>query len=130
MPSDQFWKPLLAGALASASMIWLGPKVKLLLVSVNRQRQRQLLAKEEEEAEVVMDNPNLDQRMLRKAEGALQKRTSRIAIVVERCTNDFNYSAILRTAEALGIQTFGSFVHPCREKNNKKKTTTTMTLPL
>ena len=126
MPSDQFWKPFLAGALASASMIWLGPKLQLLLVSVNRQRQRQLLAKEE----VVMDNPNLDQRMLRKAEGALQKRTSRITIVVERCTNDFNYSAILRTAEALGIQTFGSFVHPCREKNNKKKTTTTMTLPL
>ncbi|EED93527.1 rRNA methyltransferase, partial [Thalassiosira pseudonana CCMP1335] len=31
-------------------------------------------------------------------------RTSRLVIVVERCTNDHNYSAILRTAEALGVQ--------------------------
>ena len=52
----------------------------------------------------MMDSPKLDQRILRKAEGALQNRTSRLIIVVERCTNDHNYSAILRTAEALGIQ--------------------------
>ena len=51
----------------------------------------------------LMDSPTLDQRMLRKAEAALQNRTSRLIIVVERCTNDHNYSAILRTAEALGI---------------------------
>ena len=41
--------------------------------------------------------------MIRKAEGAICKRTSRLIIVVERCTNDHNYSAILRTAEALGV---------------------------
>ena len=29
---------------------------------------------------------------------------SNILIVIERCVNDFNYSAILRTAEALGVQ--------------------------
>ncbi len=52
----------------------------------------------------LMDSPALEQRMLRKAEAALQKRTSRLIVVVERCTNDHNYSAILRTAEALGIQ--------------------------
>ena len=52
----------------------------------------------------LMDSPLLDQRMIRKAEGAILKRTSRITIVVERCTNDHNYSAILRTAEALGVQ--------------------------
>jgi tRNA G18 (ribose-2'-O)-methylase SpoU len=52
----------------------------------------------------LMDSPTLDQRILRKAEAALQKRTSRLIVVVERCTNDHNYSAILRTAEALGIQ--------------------------
>eukprot|EP00957_Ditylum_brightwellii_P204430 15339216-Ditylum_brightwellii.AAC.1 len=51
-----------------------------------------------------MDSPTLDQRILRKAESALQNRTSRLIIVVERCTNDHNYSAILRTAEALGVQ--------------------------
>jgi tRNA G18 (ribose-2'-O)-methylase SpoU len=49
-------------------------------------------------------SPTLDQRILRKAETALQNRTSRLKIVVERCTNDHNYSAILRTAEALGVQ--------------------------
>ena len=54
--------------------------------------------------EPLMDSPLLDQRMIRKAEGAILKRTSRITIVVERCTNDHNYSAILRTAEALGVQ--------------------------
>lgn len=52
---------------------------------------------------VVMDSPDLDQRMLRKAETALQKRTSRLIVVIERCTNDHNYSAILRTTEALGV---------------------------
>ncbi len=54
--------------------------------------------------EELMDSPTLDQRILRKAEAALQNRTSRLIVVVERCTNDHNYSAILRTAEALGIQ--------------------------
>jgi len=53
---------------------------------------------------VLMDSPKLDQRMIRKAEAAIQNRTSRLVIVVERCTNDHNYSAILRTAEALGVQ--------------------------
>ena len=52
----------------------------------------------------LMDAPELDLRLLRKAEGVIQKRTSRLVIVIERCTNDHNHSAILRTAEALGIQ--------------------------
>lgn len=51
-----------------------------------------------------MDTPDLDQRLIRKAEAVLQWRTSRVTVVVERCTNDHNYSAILRTAEALGVQ--------------------------
>lgn len=42
--------------------------------------------------------------MIRKAEGAILSRTSRLIVVVERCTNDHNYSAILRTVEALGVQ--------------------------
>jgi tRNA G18 (ribose-2'-O)-methylase SpoU len=55
-------------------------------------------------ADKVMDSSTLDQRILRKAETALLGRTSRLIIVVERCTNDHNYSAILRSAEALGVQ--------------------------
>ncbi|GAX14286.1 tRNA (guanosine-2'-O-)-methyltransferase [Fistulifera solaris] len=51
-----------------------------------------------------MDTPDLDLRLIRKAEAVIRLRTSSITVVVERCTNDHNYSAILRTAEALGIQ--------------------------
>ena len=54
--------------------------------------------------EIRMDSCSLDQRMIRKAEGAIRNRTSRLIVVVERCTNDHNYSAILRTVEALGVQ--------------------------
>ena len=51
-----------------------------------------------------MDATSLDNRIIRKAECAIRQRTSRLIIVIERCTNDHNYSAILRTAEALGVQ--------------------------
>ena len=51
-----------------------------------------------------MDHPTLPNRILRKAETVIQGRTSRIIVVVERCTDDHNYSAIIRTAEALGVQ--------------------------
>jgi hypothetical protein len=54
--------------------------------------------------EELMDAADLDHRMLRKAEAVIQWRTTRLVLVIERCTNDHNYSAILRTAEALGIQ--------------------------
>jgi len=60
--------------------------------------------KNKENSIPLMDSPKLDQRIIRKAEAALLNRTSRLIIVVERCTNDHNYSAILRTAEALGVQ--------------------------
>jgi tRNA G18 (ribose-2'-O)-methylase SpoU len=59
---------------------------------------------EDNEEDITMDSPTLSNRILRKAETVIQGRTSRVLIVVERCTNDHNYSAILRTAEALGIQ--------------------------
>ena len=51
----------------------------------------------------VMDSQKLDNRILCKDETAMQLRTSRLIIVVERCTNHHNYSAILRTAKALGV---------------------------
>ena len=55
--------------------------------------------------ESLLDDPELDNRILRKCEAVLRWRTNRLLLVIERCTNDHNYSAILRTAEALGIQT-------------------------
>lgn len=58
-----------------------------------------------ETQQLEMDSPDAGPlRLIRKAETAILKRTSRVIIVVERCTNEHNYSAILRTAEALGIQ--------------------------
>eukprot|EP00614_Pseudopedinella_elastica_P009179 CAMPEP_0172589604 /NCGR_PEP_ID=MMETSP1068-20121228/8267_1 /TAXON_ID=35684 /ORGANISM="Pseudopedinella elastica, Strain CCMP716" /LENGTH=190 /DNA_ID=CAMNT_0013385229 /DNA_START=101 /DNA_END=670 /DNA_ORIENTATION=+ len=50
------------------------------------------------------DRAGLPNRVLRKAETVIQGRTSRVLCVVERCTDDHNYSAIIRTCEALGIQ--------------------------
>ena len=55
-------------------------------------------------AQAILDSPDLDLRLLRKAEAVIQWRTTGLTVVVERCTNDHNYSAILRTAEALGVQ--------------------------
>ena len=51
-----------------------------------------------------LDAPGLPDRLVRKAETAVLGWTSRILCVVERCTDEHNYSAVLRTAEALGVQ--------------------------
>lgn len=42
-------------------------------------------------------------RRVRKCEAIIQRRTSRMVVVIERCNQSHNYSAVLRTAEALGI---------------------------
>ena len=67
---------------------------------------------------VLMDSPDLDLRLIRKAEAVIQQRTSSITVVVERCTNDHNYSAILRTAEALGIQNVFIIDPPLEEQED------------
>jgi tRNA G18 (ribose-2'-O)-methylase SpoU len=66
-----------------------------------------------------MDSPELENRILRKAEAVIQWRTSRLIVVIERCTNDHNYSAILRTAEALGIQHVWMIDPPPIEDNDE-----------
>jgi len=50
------------------------------------------------------DTPGLPLRVLRKAETVLQRRTSRLAVVIEKTVDVHSYSAVLRTAEALGVQ--------------------------
>lgn len=55
-------------------------------------------------------------RRLRKAETVLRSRTQRVVIVVERCCDDRNAMAVLRTAEAMGIQNVW-FVMPKAMKN-------------
>ncbi|EGZ11070.1 hypothetical protein PHYSODRAFT_264669 [Phytophthora sojae] len=41
---------------------------------------------------------------LRRAETVLRHRTSRIVLVLEQCMDSHNHQAVLRTAEALGVQ--------------------------
>ncbi len=71
---------------------------------VSTSQQTRATTQEVMDGQELMDSMELDHRLLRKAEAVLQWRTTRLVLVVERCTNDHNYSAILRTAEALGIQ--------------------------
>jgi len=50
------------------------------------------------------DEPDTPYRRLRRVETALRDRIGRVVIVVERVCDSHNYSAIIRTAEALGFQ--------------------------
>lgn len=43
-------------------------------------------------------------RRLRRAEAVLQQRTNRLLLVLERPADNFNVQAVLRTAEAFGVQ--------------------------
>ena len=106
MSSSQAWvKPFMAGVVATAAVTHVIPKLmKNIRKPSTKKRMEFQNNAPTSSSEVVMDHPNLDNRILRKAEAALRLRTSRLIIVVERCTNDHNYSAILRTAEALGVQ--------------------------
>ena len=76
---------------------------------------------------IVFDSPDLEERMIRKAEAAIRGRTSRLVVVVERCTNDHNYSAILRTAEALGIQHVYIIDPPTMRHHDEGSTVTSST---
>ena len=49
----------------------------------------------------LMDSPDLDLRLIRKAEAVIQMRSGNLIVVIERSTNSWNHSACLRTAEAL-----------------------------
>jgi len=51
-----------------------------------------------------IDGPGVPHRVLRKAETVLASRTSSLVVVIEKTIDVHNYTAVLRTAEALGIQ--------------------------
>ena len=57
-----------------------------------------------DEKNVDMDTAGAPLRVIRKAECVIRARTSRVIMVLERCSNAHNYSAVLRTVEALGVQ--------------------------
>ncbi|GFR45217.1 hypothetical protein Agub_g6612 [Astrephomene gubernaculifera] len=63
------------------------------------------------------DTVGATDRLLRKAEAVLCRRTDRILLVLERCTDNQNYLACLRTAEILGVQNVWIVLSPRGMKN-------------
>lgn len=62
-----------------------------------------------------MDRKDLPLRRLRKAETVIMRRTSRILLVLERTTYTHNYSAVMRTAEAMGVQNVWVIMPPSQD---------------
>ncbi|VEU36821.1 unnamed protein product [Pseudo-nitzschia multistriata] len=102
--SNSWILPFMLGASTSLSLLWISKKLEILIATSSTSRSDEK-TKPREMKQDILDHEELSFRMLRKAEAVIQWRTSRLILVIERCTNDHNYSAILRTAEALGIQT-------------------------
>lgn len=50
------------------------------------------------------EEPSTDDRLLRRIETVVQRRTARIVLVLERLQDGHNYAAVLRTCESLGVQ--------------------------
>ena len=67
-----------------------------------------------------MDTHGGEDRVLRKAETVLARRTGRFLVIIERCTADHNYSAIIRTAEALGVQHLWLIAPPATKGQGKR----------
>ena len=74
-------------------------------------------------AEDDFDTVGAEDRVLRKAETVLQRRTGRFVVVVERICTDHNHSAIVRTAEALGIQHLWLIEPPSMQQRDPKRYT-------
>lgn len=60
---------------------------------------------------------------LRRAEAILRRRTSRLVLVMERPWNDDNVQAVLRTAEAFGVQHVWTIRHPGKKARLAKSVT-------
>lgn len=61
-------------------------------------------------------------RRLRRAEAVLRRRTARLILVLERPWDDHNVQAVLRTAEAFGIQHIWTVRHPDGGRMSKSVT--------
>lgn len=63
-------------------------------------------------------------RRLRRAEAVLRQRTGRILLVVERCSDVHNHMALLRTAEAYGVQNVWLVEQPDEQVEKLKRSVT------
>jgi hypothetical protein len=92
-PSSTSWiPPFLLGASASLSIVWFSQKWKIsstASLNTKLERKQSTHAKQSAHAigEDLLDHEQLSNRILRKAEAVIQWRTSRLIIVIERCTN-------------------------------------------
>ena len=84
--SNPWIASFLFGASASLTMIWFSKMRKrssTIYSTAKSERKKSSGAIEEE----LLDHETLSNRMLRKAEAVIQLRTSRLVLVIERCTN-------------------------------------------
>lgn len=85
-PTASWIQPFLLGASASLSIVWLSQKLQRSgKTSLKKKLERK--APTSEKGDDLLDHEELSNRMLRKAEAVIQWRTSRLVIVIERCTN-------------------------------------------
>jgi len=63
-------------------------------------------------------------RRLRRAEAVLRQRTGRILLVAERCSDIHNHMALLRTAEAFGVQNVWLVEQPDEQLEKLKRSVT------
>ena len=88
---------------------------------VNQEKRKQIQVEQNKMNVADMDNVGVPRRVLRKAETVLRRRTDRLSIVIERSTNSQNYTAVLRSAEALGVQNVYLISPPGWQQNNKRR---------
>ncbi len=88
---------------------------------VNQEKWKQIQVEQNKMNVADMDNVGVPRRVLRKAETVLRRRTDRLSIVIERSTNSQNYTAVLRSAEALGVQNVYLISPPGWQQNNKRR---------
>lgn len=69
------------------------------------------------------EDPASDDRLLRRVETVLQRRTARVIMVLERLHDGHNYAAVLRTVESLGVQSVYIIAPPKRKDLFRSETT-------
>ena len=84
--SNRWILPFLLGASTSISLVWFSQKWKRWS-TISLATKSKINKSIKTDREEVLDHEQLPNRMLRKAETVIQWRTSRLVLVIERCTN-------------------------------------------
>jgi tRNA G18 (ribose-2'-O)-methylase SpoU len=95
--------------------------VSAVALLTKRRENIQAALRETLRAQAPIDSVGLPLRVVRKAETVICRRTGRLTIVIERSTNSQNYTAVLRTAEALGVQHVWLISPPGWQQNNHRR---------